>query len=196
MYLALLTNAQNYQSYITFVVRDDARTADLLYQQSVTTYQAYNNYPADGATGKSLYDFNSYGATVASTGAKRAAKVSFDRPYADGYGSGQFGGNSWNWERYYIGWLEQNGYDVAYSTNLDTHSSGARLLNFKGFLSVGHDEYWSKAMLDNVTAARNAGVNLGFFGSNTAYWQVRFEQSAGGVANRVMVCIRAPPETR
>ena len=72
--LALLTNAQNYQSYMTFVVRDDARTADLLYQQSVTTYQAYNNYPADGATGKSLYDFNSYGATVAATGGKRAAE--------------------------------------------------------------------------------------------------------------------------
>ena len=106
------------------------------------------------------------------------------------YGSGQFGGNSWNWERYYIGWLEQNGYDVAYSTNLDTHTSGARLLDFKGFLSVGHDEYWSKAMLDNVTTARDAGVNLGFFGSNTAYWQVRFEQSAAGVADRVMVCYK------
>ena len=51
-------------------------------------------------------------------------------------------------------------------------------MTVKGFLSVGHDEYWSKAMLDNVTAARDAGVNLGFFGSNTAYWQVRFEPSA------------------
>ena len=194
VYLALLTNASNFQSYITFVVRDDDRAADLLYQQSVTTYQAYNNYPADGATGKSLYDFNSYGPTVAATGATRAAKVSFDRPYADGNGSGQFGGNSWNWERYYIGWLEQNGYDVAYSTNLDTHTSGIRLLDFEGFLSVGHDEYWSKAMLDNVTAARNTGVNLGFFGSNTAYWQVRFEPSAAGVADRVMVCYKSAAE--
>jgi hypothetical protein len=189
VYLAQLTNAQNYQSYITFVVRDDSRTADLLFQQSVTTYQAYNNYPADGATGKSLYDFNSYGATVAATGGTRAAKVSFNRPYAGGYGSG-FDGNSWNWERYYIGWLEQRGYDVAYTTNLDTHTSGAQLSKFKGFLSVGHDEYWSKAMVDNVTGARDAGVNLGFFGSNTAYWQVRFEQSAAGAANRVMVCYK------
>ena len=191
VYLAQLTNAQNYQSYMTFVVRDDARTADLLFQQSVTTYQAYNNYPADGATGKSLYDFNSHGATVPASGGRRAAKVSFNRPYAAtaGHGSG-FDGNSWNWERYYIGWLEQNGYDVAYATNLDTHTSGAHLMEFKAFLSVGHDEYWSKAMVDNVTAARDAGVNLGFFGSNTAYWQVRFEPSASGVANRVMVCYK------
>jgi hypothetical protein len=42
IYLAVLTNEQSYQNYIVFVVRDDTRTADLLYQQSVTTYQAYN----------------------------------------------------------------------------------------------------------------------------------------------------------
>ena len=191
VYLVVLTNAQNYQSYITFVVRDDTRSADLLYQQSVTTYQAYNNYPDDGRTGKSVYDFNSHGATVPATGNVRAAKVSFDRPYSDGFGSGQFGGFSWNWERYYIGWLEQSGYDVTYSTNLDTHSSGARLLDFKGFLSVGHDEYWSKAMVDAATNARDAGVNLGFFGSNTAYWQIRFEPSVAGVTNRVMVCYKS-----
>ena len=58
----------------------------------------------------------------------------------------------------------ESGYDVTYSTNLDTHTSGARLLNFKGFLSVGHDEYWSKAMVDAAGNARDAGANLGFFG--------------------------------
>ena len=120
----------------------------------------------------------------------RAAKVSFDRPYSDGYGSGQLAGNAWSWERYYIGWLEKSGYDVTYSTNLDTHTNGARLLDFKGFLSVGHDEYWSKAMVNAATTARDYGVNLGFFGSNTAYWQVRFEPSAAGVANRVMICYK------
>lgn len=191
VYLVLLTNAQNFQNYITFVVRDDSRTADLLYQQSVTTYQAYNNYPNDGATGKSLYDFNSKGPTVPASGAKSAAKVSFDRPYGDGWGSGQFSGSSWGWEAFFIGWLEQSGYDVAYSTDVDTHANGARLLNFKGFLSVGHDEYWSKEMMDAATAARDAGVDLGFFGSNTAYWQIRFEQSTAGVPDRVMVCYKS-----
>jgi hypothetical protein len=83
VYLAVLTNAQGFQNYMIFVVRDDTRVAALLYQQPVTTYQAYNNYPNDGLTGKSLYDFNSYGATLAATGYKSAAKVSFDRPYSD-----------------------------------------------------------------------------------------------------------------
>ena len=89
IYLALLTNAQNYQNYIIFTVRDDNRIAPLLYQQSVTTYQAYNNYPDNGTTGKSLYDYNSYGDNTVA-GAKRAVKVSFDRPYTNWDGAGDF----------------------------------------------------------------------------------------------------------
>ena len=45
-------------------------------------------------------------------------------------------------------------------------------------------------MYDTVTAARDAGVNVGFFGANAIYWQVRFEPSTGGVPNRVMVCYK------
>src|SRR6266536_3097728 len=44
-YLAKLINAQGYENYVVFTVRDDSRTSALLYQQSVTTYQSYNNYP-------------------------------------------------------------------------------------------------------------------------------------------------------
>jgi hypothetical protein len=190
VYLVVLTNDQKFQSYVTFVVRDDERTADFLYQQSVTTYQAYNNYPDDGVTGKSLYEFNSYGSPVEATGKRNAAKVSFNRPYSEGYGAGHFGIGSWGWEAYFVGWLEQHGYDVVYSTNLDIHGDHNRLQYFRGFLSVGHDEYWSKEMRDAVASARDAGVSLGFFGANTAYWQVRFESSRDGVANRVMVCYK------
>src|SRR5213594_4856290 len=65
IYLALLTNSAGYQNYVMFVVRD-GRPAPFLYQQSVITDQAYNNYPDDGRTGKSLYFFNSYGANTVS----------------------------------------------------------------------------------------------------------------------------------
>ena len=129
----MLTNAQNYQNYIVFVVRDDSRVAALLYQQPVTTYQAYNDYPYDGTTGKSLYAFNSYGATTVG-GTKGAVKVSFDRPYM-GDGVGRAWGNFILWEVAFIRWMEKSGYDVTYSTDLDTHTDGGRLLNYHGFLS-------------------------------------------------------------
>ncbi|MGB8337395.1 MAG: N,N-dimethylformamidase beta subunit family domain-containing protein, partial [Burkholderiales bacterium] len=48
---------------------------------------------------------------------------------------------------------------------------------YKGFLSVGHDEYWTKQMRDAVESARDLGVNLGFFGANTGYWQIRLDPS-------------------
>lgn len=187
IYMVMLTNSQNYQNQINFVVRDDSRVADLLYQESVTTYQAYNNYPNDGVTGKSLYDGGSggsYGANTV-TGTKRAAAVSFDRPYKDG-GGGEF----LEWEVYFVQWLEQSGYDVSYSTDVDTHENGARLLNYKGFLSVGHDEYWSKEMYDAAEAARAASTNLAFFGANEVYWQIRFAPSSSGVPSRIIVCYK------
>jgi hypothetical protein len=55
---------------------------------------------------------------------------------------------------------------------------------------VGHDEYWTKAMRDAVEGARNLGVNLGFFGANVSYWQVRLEASNTGQANRTVVGYR------
>src|SRR5438309_234101 len=185
MYLGLLTSASGYRNNTIFVVRDD-RPAPFVYQQSINTDQAYNNYPNDGTTGKSLYTFNSYGANTVS-GERRAVKVSFDRPYFDE--GDMFVGT---YDMYLVHWLERNGYDVTYSTDVDTHANGSSLQTHKGFLSGGHDEYWSKEMYDAVEAARNIGVNLAFFGSNAIYWQVRYEPSASGAANRVLVCYKDP----
>src|SRR6266513_3043153 len=185
VFLVQLTNAQGYQNYITFVVRDDARRADLLFQQAVNTYQAYNNYPDDRATGKSLYAFNSYGANTV-TGDPRAVKVSWNRPY-----SGRGGGHLFDWEVDFIRWAEHSGYDVKYSTDVDTHEHSARLLESKAFLTVGNNEYWSKPMYDGVQQARDAGVHLGFFSASAVFWQARFEPSPlSGIADRVMVAYR------
>jgi len=181
IYVAKLTNANNYQNYILFVVRDDNRPADILYQQTVMTYQAYNDYPHDGKTGKSFYEGPSKG-DVTLAGGQRAVMVSFDRPYSRD-GAGKF----FNWEYYFIRWIEQQGYDVAYSTSLDLHTNGERLLNYRAFVSAGHDEYWTYAMFDAAEYARDHGVNLAFFTGNTIYWQVRMDPSASGVPNRTMI---------
>jgi hypothetical protein len=162
VYLAKITGQPSGdQNYAIFVVRDE-RTAGLLFQSSVTTYQAYNNWG-----GKSLYAHNSTGAP--------AKKVSFDRPYSLESGPGDF---LFRWEYPMVRWLEREGYDVTYGTNLDTHARPAMLRRVKAFLSVGHDEYWTWEMRANVEAARDAGVDLAFFSANTCYWQIRLEDDA------------------
>src|SRR5207247_4107389 len=147
VYAALLTNAQGYQNYVRFGDRDDRR-APFLYQWSVATDQAYNNWPNDGRTGKSLYPSNSYGATTVS-GNTRAVKVSFDRPTADS-GFGFF----INWEINFVRWLERSGYDVTYSTDIDTHANGGALMKHKAFRVVGPGENGAEETLRSGAVCR------------------------------------------
>ena len=96
-------------------------------QASVNTWQAYNNWG-----GKSLYDYNS-------TGVKRASKVSFNRPYS-AYGSGDLY-NDWSgWELNTLRFLEREGYDVSYCTNIDTHANPNLFARCRSFISCCHDE--------------------------------------------------------
>ena len=162
-------------NWIPFIVREDDRPSDLLFQSSVTTNQAYNNWG-----GKSLYAFNS-------TDVVQAKKVSFNRPYIRGSGAGDF---VVRWEYNMIRFLEREGYDVRYSTNIDTHLRPLQLLTSKAFLSVGHDEYWSREMREHVTAARDRGIHLGFFSANTCYWKIRLESGADGSPDRTIVAYK------
>ncbi len=58
-----------------------------------------------------------------------------------------------------VRWLERNGYDVSYSTDVDTDRRGTELLEHQVFISIGHDEYWSRGAREAVAAARDAGVH-------------------------------------
>ncbi|MBR8835098.1 MAG: hypothetical protein DSM106950_13960 [Stigonema ocellatum SAG 48.90 = DSM 106950] len=181
LYIAKLTDASSgKQSQVWFVVRDDSSTSDVLFQSSFNTLLAYNN-----TGGYSLYGFNS-------VDGQAALKVSYDRPFSETTTETAEFNNLLRWEYNMARWLESQGYDVTYVTNVDVHSNPNLLQQHKVFLSVGHDEYWSLDERNNVQNARDAGVNLGFFSANTAYWRVRFEnsQTISSGANRVMVCYK------
>lgn len=184
IYLGVLTNEAGYQNSIPFVVRDDARPAPLLYQVPFITYQAYNVYPNDWRTGKSLYASVSWGEPTVG-GTRAAVKVSFDRPY---WGTGAT--ELLRFDQPFAYWAEQMGFDVGYASNIDLHQGHAGMAGHRAFLSGGHDEYWSRPMYDAATALRDAGVHLAFLGANSVYWQVRLEASTTGTADRVVVCYR------
>jgi hypothetical protein len=79
-----------------------------------------------------------------------------------------------------IRFLERNGYDVSYFTNVDSARNGTLIKNHKVFLTAGHDEYWSAEQRSNITAARDAGVSLAFFSGNDDYWKTRWAASTAG----------------
>ncbi|MDT0188238.1 DUF4082 domain-containing protein [Microbacterium sp. ARD31] len=163
VYVAKLTRTNGDTSHITFIVRDDASTSDIVFQTADPTWHAYNTYGGS--------DFYAGGANG------RAYKVSYNRPFNT---RGSAGGRDFYFGAEYAGvrFLERNGYDVTYIAGVDTDRRGNLLTNHKVFLSVGHDEYWSGAQRANITAARDAGVNLQFLAGNEGYWRTRYEQSA------------------
>jgi hypothetical protein len=183
------------EHYALFVVRDDARHSEILVQQSLFTFHAYSNYKF-----KSLYDVGS-GRCNTCTLNPRAAEVSLFRPYMQAMGMED---NSFNHffrvEYPAVRWLEQQGYDVTYCTNRDTHVDGKegtenRLLNHKILFISGHDEYWTQEMYDAVTAARDGGVHIVFLGANIAYWRVRLvDDPWDGTPDSVIVCYKTIEE--
>jgi hypothetical protein len=175
--IRLVRNDNGSDTLIPFVVRDDARSSDLLYGIPFSTYQAYNAYG-----GRSLYTFNSSGAATV-TGTSRAVKVSFDRPYLQPRDSSRV---DWYPRSDYalVAWLERSGYDVSYAaaTDLDRGAVGAH----KAYVSGVHDEYWSAAMRASLEQSRGAGTSILFSGANAGYWKIRFEDGPGG-AGRIEV---------
>jgi hypothetical protein len=84
----------------------------------------------------------------------------------------------------FIGWLEENGYEVDYCTDLDIHMDASLelLRSYRLLLSTGHDEYWSPEMRQNVEAYRNSGGNVAFFSGNTCWWRIHFtDPDAAGI---------------
>lgn len=174
VYIAHIKRSTGEGSHITFIVRDDSSHSDVVFQTADPTWHAYNMYG-----GANFYLGGSHG---------RALKLSYNRPFLTrGWENGRdfFMGSEYAMVRF----MERNGYDVSYIAGVDSDRRGNLLTNHKVFLSVGHDEYWSKAQRANVTAARDAGVNLQFLAGNEVYWKTRYEPSIDGTstANRTLV---------
>ncbi len=170
-----------WQSYVVFIVRDE-RPADILFQCSDNTWQAYNRWP------------NNYSIYTHPKGNQGPwADVSFDRPYAREaqhqgvvndpltVGAGEF----LPFEFPLAYWLEEQGYDVSYCSNSDLMTP-ERGIKCRAFISVGHDEYWDIRQFRSVEKMRDAGVSLLFLSGNAVCWVSPMRASATGSENRII----------
>ncbi|RKQ94073.1 all-beta uncharacterized protein [Solirubrobacter pauli] len=184
VYVAVLRRSDTGgRSHIPFVVRDDARPSDVLVRTSDSTWQAYNVYG-----GNSLYTCTVACPPGNPLGYKAAFAVSYNRPF-DGTLEQDNGGSYLFYAEYQlIRFLERNGFDLSYTSQVDASTDAAGLLDHKVIVSSAHDEYWSGPERTNVEAARDAGVSLTFFSGNEIFWKTRWTASAvDGGANRTLV---------
>jgi hypothetical protein len=141
-------------------------------QIPTTTINAYNNWG-----GASLYRYNSQ--------SEPAPIVSFNRP--------QYGfENEWLARlKDAVCWLEAADYRVDFITNNDLHEDKELLQHYQLFISLGHDEYWSRSMRDNFDAFVACGGNAAILGGNTCCWQIRLERDElTGAIGRRQVCYK------
>jgi hypothetical protein len=184
-YLLKLVSSAAEAHYVPLTIRRDSASASLVVVSAVTTWQAYN--PWGGCT---LYE------CFVGNPRSRATVVSFDRPYAASYnwGSADF----LTHELPLISLIEELGIDTAYVTSIDLHSSALDgdgtlnpvLLNRTALLTTGHDEYYSTSMRASLERARDAGINLAFFGANAVYRHIRLEPNSESAPYRQLVNYR------
>ncbi|MEJ1132827.1 N,N-dimethylformamidase beta subunit family domain-containing protein [Kribbella sp. CCNWLW197] len=160
-YLIRVSDGQ-YASFAPLTVRDDTGTKhDLMIQQATTTWQAYNRYG-----GLSFYS----GGVTGGSG-----RLTFDRPYNEGQGSGQF----LTLEQGLVFWAESKGLDVTYWTNNDLDEFGGQLpARASTIFLPGHDEYYSLRMRAALSQAINRGVNVANLGANAAYRRITFTDAS------------------
>lgn len=175
IYMAMIRNAANNDAfYATFVVRDDAAVADIVYKTSDTTWgAAYNHWGLlDTPNGKNVYGSGTGVGNIMT----RSTMVSYHRPVITRGSVMQT--YWWACELPMIRFLERNGYSVKYISSVDLDKNGASMLSGKAavFISSGHDEYWTQPMRNAIEEWRDVfGGHSIFLSGNEVFWRARFE---------------------
>ncbi len=191
------TDNGNFVSPIIFVVKSPVPTAKadkIMLKTADFTWQAYNLWGAfgdsegTGYTGRSIYG---QGPAGISNSSLRAYATSYDRPL--GIPSNSASTTFEDSEVSMIGFLEGNGYDLAYFSCVDVEKDPTIPSKFKIAMMSGHDEYWTLNMRDAYSNARDQGTNLVFSASNVSLWRVRF--APGDTEKRTMICYKDSLDT-
>jgi hypothetical protein len=92
-------------------------------------------------------------------------------------------------ERKLIELAERLGLPLAYVTSMDIDADPYLLNGASALFSLGHDEYWTPPERANVSAARDAGMNIAFLGANCMFRRTRLASTRLG-PRRLVICYK------
>ena len=135
--------------WASFVVRGRGGEGPLCVVLPTHTDQAYNDWG-----GRSFYTL------------PPGAVLSFERPTPSSLYTAPI---------HLIRWLAREGIGFAVATNDDVHAHPDMLARYPGVALTWHDEYWTRAMRENLEDYIAAGGSVLCFSGNTCWWQTRLE---------------------
>jgi hypothetical protein len=157
-YLIRLDAGPAHRAFVPLTLRANSARGRVVLISPVTTWQAYNLWGCCD-----LYQGGD------GSFATRSRAVSFDRPYAEQHGAGQFITR----ELPVVVEAERLGLSLDYVTDIDLAANPHVLDGAAAVVSMGHDEYWSPAMRATLATARARGSNIAFLGANGIFRRIR-----------------------
>jgi len=159
-----------------FVVRAPAgKERRIVFKVPTATYAAYN-YTGGGSC---YADAGGFTVSLRRPGIGTGGVTTYGRagtpyPQVDWYDPSSDRATLAHLEAPFIAWLEKCGYALDYCNDFDFEVDAEVLAPYQLMLSVGHDEYWSDKLRDQVTAMLHRGGNVAFFSGNTCYKYVSY----------------------
>ncbi|MDH5716637.1 MAG: hypothetical protein OEZ22_03250 [Spirochaetia bacterium] len=161
IYSAFLTNKNNEEFYISFVIKNNSYIkSDIVILANTNTWQAYNAWE-----GNSFYKFK-YGERI-----KAAEFLSFLRPnIADSPESNT--GHLLNAELHLYRWIEEKNYAYDVIADIDLHNNQNVLNDYKMIILNAHPEYFTTEMYNHLLLFIKNGGNLIYLGGNAIFRKV------------------------
>lgn len=179
------------QAFFTLRPPADTPKATAVLHLATNTYNAYNQWGGrccySGATHVSFerplergylrrpVDASGFDGRITDTDGDPTHQRLIDYQYANDVPMWTNSAGWWNWERRFVEWADRQGFDFDVVIDADLELDGL-LDDYAVLLTVGHSEYWTRAMRDAADRFVDRGGRWAIFSGNTAFWQVRFDR--------------------
>jgi hypothetical protein len=159
-------------------------SARVLMNLPLFTYHAYNVADVDGTLGvdegRCLYS-GSPAVTLARPGGGTGGHP-WDEVNVDVYDRRSPRQTFTHWDLPALDWFAREGIAVDVCTDLDLHRDPALLDRYAMLCTFGHDEYWTVPKRSAVERFADAGGAVAFFGGNTCWFRVRYDEATASIA--------------